>query len=719
MNPARRYCSVTLACALFGHAAVAAAQAPVKAAPLPLKNVRLYEAGVAYFERSGKIGKASDLALPVPPSHLDDALKTLVVLGTDGKTSVAGVEFGSSMSSEMGRALAGLPDGESLTYPKLLRSLKGAAVELRVARGSERGRLVDVLDPTETDLGECAATPEAGKAPPPGASAACTRVSEVTLLVLTTGGEIRRLRSSEVLGVKPTDPAIAARLGAGLDAVSQQGAQAPKNLRVLAQSTGEVTLGYIAETPVWRSTYRMVLDPSADKATLQGWALVHNDTDEDWRKVRIELVNGRPDSFLFPLAAPRYARRELVTPAEPLSTVPQLFGKTADGIADRAARGEMWGDEIGDSFGAGGLGLTGVGEGGGGRGEGIGLGSIGTATGASTVLSIGDLAGVAQADGVEAGALFRYSLPSPVDLRAHGSALVPFLQQTVGARRIAFFVKPGAVARSAARIKNDTPQTLPAGTISFFADGGFAGESRLDRMKSGEARFVGFGTDLDVELTAGDDATRDEPQLAVFEKDTLVEHFVRHHRAPYDLVNRSGAARTAVLALGFVRNATVKGADELDFDTASGKALAIFQIDAKKQATRTLDVDEGLSRKHAFASLTPEWLRTTATSPRLPQAQKAALLEAAAALLEARTRGAQIPKRQADATEVEGDLTRLRGHVAALRSGGDVDDLVERLLQKEDQLKALRAQVKQLGVDVAAQTARARGALAKLKPAGR
>ncbi|AKT39666.1 AgmX/PglI C-terminal domain-containing protein [Chondromyces crocatus] len=43
-----------------------------------------------------------------------------------------------------------------------------------------------------------------------------------------------------------------------------------------------------------------------------------------------------------------------------------------------SARGNMWGGEIGDSFGAGGLGLSGIGEGGGGRGEGIGLGNIGT-----------------------------------------------------------------------------------------------------------------------------------------------------------------------------------------------------------------------------------------------------------------------------------------------------------------------------------------------------
>jgi Inner membrane component of T3SS, cytoplasmic domain len=43
-----------------------------------------------------------------------------------------------------------------------------------------------------------------------------------------------------------------------------------------------------------------------------------------------------------------------------------------------SANGNMWGNQIGDSYGAGGLGLTGIGEGGGGRGEGIGLGPLGT-----------------------------------------------------------------------------------------------------------------------------------------------------------------------------------------------------------------------------------------------------------------------------------------------------------------------------------------------------
>jgi hypothetical protein len=50
---------------------------------------------------------------------------------------------------------------------------------------------------------------------------------------------------------------------------------------------------------------------------------------------------------------------------------------TALGTDEVSARGSMWGADIHDAFGAGGLGLSGIGEGGGGLGEGIGLGDSG------------------------------------------------------------------------------------------------------------------------------------------------------------------------------------------------------------------------------------------------------------------------------------------------------------------------------------------------------
>jgi hypothetical protein len=51
---------------------------------------------------------------------------------------------------------------------------------------------------------------------------------------------------------------------------------------------------------------------------------------------------------------------------------------TSNGADAFSAKGNMWGAELGEAAGAGGLGLSGIGEGGGGRFEGIGLGYIGT-----------------------------------------------------------------------------------------------------------------------------------------------------------------------------------------------------------------------------------------------------------------------------------------------------------------------------------------------------
>src|SRR5690606_32825066 len=137
----------------------------------------------------------------------------------------------------------------------------------------------------------------------------------------------------------------------------------PQSLSLSVERAGKIELGYVAETPVWRTSYRVVLD-DAGSAILQAWALVHNDTDEDWKRVKVELANGEPISFLFPLAAPRYARRELIAPEVDLFTVPQLALRTpdslwADGYGGEASFG------VGFGAGAGGLGMVGVGGGGG------------------------------------------------------------------------------------------------------------------------------------------------------------------------------------------------------------------------------------------------------------------------------------------------------------------------------------------------------------------
>jgi len=76
-------------------------------------------------------------------------------------------------------------------------------------------------------------------------------------------------------------------------------------------------------------------------------------------------------------ADPHVARKQALDEASAFGMIGLLDGTPSD-LPRAAESGDRWGSDVGESFGAGGLGLNGVGEGGGGRGEGIGLGGIGT-----------------------------------------------------------------------------------------------------------------------------------------------------------------------------------------------------------------------------------------------------------------------------------------------------------------------------------------------------
>lgn len=694
-------------CALSAGARPAAAHAAKAAKVLPLRRVRLYESGIGYFERRGMLA-SGDVGLPVPAGHLDDALKSLVVLGGGAGTKVSGVEFRSSVSRSMALALAGLSGNGPLGFKALLGTLKGASVRLETKSGTVRGRLVDVLTPKQSSLSRCE-KPAHDKT-----KAACVMVKQSTVVLLTDKREIRRFALGDVTGVKPTDPAFASRLEAALGALSDHGAQTRKTLHVSASSQSPITLGYIAEAPIWRSTYRVVLEKKGGRAVLQGWALIHNDTDEDWKRVTVDLVNGRPDSFLFPLAGPRYARRKLVTPERQLSSVPQLLDKTVD---------NMWTGD--DKDGQGDLGMVGYGEGGGGSGYGYGLGSIGTighgagglvSTSASSLLSVGNLAAVDQADGTENGALFRYTLPHPIDLHAHSSALVPFMEGRIPAERIAWFSGPGATAHSALRLVNGTKQTLPPGPISVFADGGFAGESALSRTKPEEVRFIRFGLDLDVDLDVAHEKSVEDPRLMSFHDDRLVEHFMRHRVITYSIDNRSGSGRAVYLQLDVVNNARVRGADKLDFDHEKGTALAVFHVGAHKQIEKTLKTDEGLGRGYAFKNLNSKMLAAWAKSPLLPKAQRAALSKASDYLLKAEVRRGAITARKADLSRVKQQIVELRKNVKALglAHASGTDTMSQRLIDAQDQADRLAKRARDLAVEVRQEDNLARAALSAL-----
>ena len=689
------------------------ARAPREGVPiLPLKSVRLYETGVGYFERQGIA--AGRTSLPVPAGHLDDALKTLVVLSKDGKAKVTGLSFPSSVSPGMARALAGLPleAGSAIGYKDLLASMRGAHVVVSRKDGaSTTGRLVDVLEPKPA--------PEPPRKPKPSSEGdraeAKGEAPELTVLLLTDEGAVVHLGASAITSVRPTDPAFAGRLASALDAVSTQGARSERLLQVLGDDREPVTLGYLAEAPIWRTTYRMVLGDDG-KSALQGWALLHNDTDEDWKSVHVELVNGQPDSFLFPLAAPRYARRELVTPQSNASTVPQLLDNSAD---------RMWGDHIDDASGAGGMGLSGVGEGGGGRGEGIGLGSIGTighgsgtgtASGTSSLLEVGNLARTDNAQGIEGGALFRYVLTSGLDLGARSSALVPFLQAPTEALPITYFASPTAGARSAVRFVNATKQTLPPGTVAFYADGGFAGEAAIDRMKPGERRFVEFGRDLDVELETKNQKSVESTQRLKVVGAQLQEHFLRTTKFAFVIKNESGRPRSVVVGLQVATNGRIEGADRVDFDAAHDRPLAVFALAPKKSVARDMTTIEGLSRSFSLSHISVAELEKLSQTATLSAFERQILGEALTRARAAEAARKSLEKAKAEITTDDQELGRLRENLKTLAGEKDkAHPFVVRVVAAEDRLAKAKLALRASELDLQQKVDALRTTLEKLK----
>ncbi len=445
----------------------------------------------------------------------------------------------------------------------------------------------------------------------------------------------------------------------------------------------------------WKA-YRLVVG-TKDGAQLQGWALVHNDTDERWQGIHLELVNGEPDSFLFPLAAPRYARRALVTPENPLSTSPQLHGTTADAL---------WGDHLDAVASAGGAG----------QGYGSGRGSLAgshisrapsvrqgatiqTDTSRSSVLSVGNLADLAPAQGVENGAQFTYTVPGAFTLDAHASALVPLLSKPVTTQSIAFFGKPGGIGRAAVRFVNSTGQTLPAGTLAVFDAGGFAGETLLDRLKPGERRFLEVGNDLDAEVTAKEGERKEESKRLTFKSDRLEEHFFATSNVGWELENRGGAPRTFYVVLSADRNAKVTGTDRVDFIEATSQPVVVFDAPAKSKALRKFTVVEGLSRSTPIDGLTGKLVHDLLAKNTIQGSDLATLTQAEPRIRALEAEHAKAAEADKVTNTAQKDLERLREHMKALGGGEKgagagagtaAAPLVKRVIEAEDRLEASR-----------------------------
>ncbi len=304
-------------------AAVSAQQAPpsppatagATATPgrLPVKRVVLYKNGVGYFEHSTRVRGTQDLNIDFTSAQLNDVLKSLTVVDL-GEGRITGVRFNSvAPLSERLKTLR-LPLGEDASRKDLLEALRGTRVEVRSGPAATTGKVLSV-----EMVKKFGTKPEQME-----------EVPDVTLV--TDAGEVRSFELWPGTSVRIADRELADEVNRYLNLIGSAKAVDLRRLTISAAGTGEreIFVSYISEVPVWKSTYRILLDAKAGaKPLLQGWAVVDNTVGEDWKDVQLSLVAGAPQSFVQNISQPMYVRR----PEVPLPQSAMLTPQTHEAAA--------------------------------------------------------------------------------------------------------------------------------------------------------------------------------------------------------------------------------------------------------------------------------------------------------------------------------------------------------------------------------------------------
>src|SRR6266851_4909368 len=158
---------------------------------------------------------------------------------------------------------------------------------------------------------------------------------------------MRSVKLSEVQRVRFLNPIMDNEVRKALDTLtlSHDTQKKAVSLNFVGEGKRNVRVGYVIENPIWKTSYRLVMGKEKeDKPFLQGWAVVENPTDEDWKDVRMALVSGRPISFQMDLYTPLYVPRPTVVPELFASLKPVAYsGDLAKKDPTSAASGGLGG----------------------------------------------------------------------------------------------------------------------------------------------------------------------------------------------------------------------------------------------------------------------------------------------------------------------------------------------------------------------------------------
>ena len=441
---------------------------------VPVSNVMLFSSGVGYFEHSGSVRGNSATELRFKTSQINDILKSIVLQDQDGGR-VGAITYPSldPLAKTLKSFQVDIASNPSLA--ELLTQLRGARVTIQAQAERVSGTILGVeMRGRESEKGE---------------------VIQEPVLNLLAGAMIRAVDLRSISNLSLDDPQLQDELTKALSALVQARDQDKKPVTISFTGTGErrVRIGYVVETPVWKTSYRLLLEDKATTAKVQGWAIVENQTESDWNNVSLSLVSGRPISFTMDLYQPLYATRPNVVPEMFASLRPQLYeAATLDSVRSKTARAESPAAAPAPAFGAGGRG--GAANDARRRGYNQLQEVVVTSTAMDAAASVEAVASAAKL-----GELFEYSVGN-VTLARQKSAMLPIITDSVAVERLSIYNAEvlGKNPLTGVLLKNTTGKHLLQGPLTVLDKSSYAGDARIDNLPPGQERLLSYGIDLDV-----------------------------------------------------------------------------------------------------------------------------------------------------------------------------------------------------------------------------
>jgi hypothetical protein len=279
---------------------------------LPICRVILYSNGVAYIERRGMVNNHAEIALSFKQSQVDDVLKSMVVLDL-GKGRIGAVSYNSSAPpsarlAEIPFAIAAATEGNNGGLAGVLSQLQGARVAVVTVSRTVTGSVLNV---------ETRHSQVDSNAPP---------ITTNRLVIASDNGALTAFDLAEVRSVQLVDEGSRRDLREFAHAAASARRRDAKTIVVTSDGGGEreLIVSYTIAAPIWKTTYRVLLDATG-KPFFQGWAIVDNVSEEDWKGIDLSLVSGTPVSFIQPIQNPVYRYRPVVPLQEDLNLKPQTY----------------------------------------------------------------------------------------------------------------------------------------------------------------------------------------------------------------------------------------------------------------------------------------------------------------------------------------------------------------------------------------------------------